>query len=170
MPYSGEQLSVVLSRWLPQLNVPTKTTQATQAAEATHPVESAQVRTASSSPVNIAVLNTIFAMNPATSQALIHQLIGSYLKNAPPQLLQMDQALAQADTVLLRQVAHKLKSSSLTIGAEQLGHLFHQIERDDHGANTPICRTLVGDAHIEFERVYAALVTLQESASTSVSP
>ncbi len=169
-PYSGEQLSVVLSRWLPQLNVPTKTTQATQAAEATHPVESAQVRTASSSPVNIAVLNTIFAMNPATSQALIHQLIGSYLKNAPPQLLQMDQALAQADTVLLRQVAHKLKSSSLTIGAEQLGRLFHQIERDDHGANTPICRTLVGDAHIEFERVYAALVTLQESASTSVSP
>ncbi len=120
-PYSGEQLAAVLSRWLRQPHM------STFAALTVNPVKVATVAP-SGAPVNVAVIDQMRAISPDGGAALVHRLIESYLKNALLQLSQLDQAMADSDTARLRQVAHKLKSSSLTMGAEKLGDLFRKIE------------------------------------------
>ncbi len=155
-PYSGEQLAATLSRWLRQPHT------RTFAAFDAKPVAVATV-TPSASPINVAILDQMRAIAPAKSQALIHRLIDSFLHNAPPQLMQMNQALADADTSKWRQVAHMLKSSSLTMGAERLGGLFCKMERLDIGVDAQACQSLVYDAYLEFDGVRAALITIQES-------
>jgi signal transduction histidine kinase/DNA-binding NarL/FixJ family response regulator len=156
-PYSRQQLATVLSPWLAHHpNV---------AADTEAEVKAPVVSLAPSDPaINLSVIDRARSIAPATGQTLVNRLIEAYLNSAPKQLLQLDQALAVMDALKLSQTAHALKSSSLNVGAENLGALLQKIEAFGHVGDISACRPIMDAIPIEFERVRLALTTLQESA------
>ncbi|GIV59863.1 MAG: hypothetical protein KatS3mg043_0952 [Rhodothermaceae bacterium] len=58
----------------------------------------------------------------------IREVLSSYLEETPQQLAAMRQALEQADWKTLERLAHTLKSSSGTCGAEELARACEQLE------------------------------------------
>ena len=161
-PYSGDQLVAVLGRWLPAVESVPEAPEGSPALESAVPpvltFEAVQT-----SPINSAILDKVRAISPATGQLLVQRLIEAYLKNAPPQLIRLAQALADEDAAALAQSAHSLKSSSFNVGAEALGELFSTIENRGRSGDIASCRAQVVAVDEEFGRVKAALEAVLEA-------
>jgi signal transduction histidine kinase/CheY-like chemotaxis protein/HPt (histidine-containing phosphotransfer) domain-containing protein len=154
-PYSRQQLAIALSRWLPHQSIMAVDSES----KVQEPVAGPQLFHPS---INLSVIENVRAIAPSTGQALVNRLIKAYLDSAPRQLLELDQALTVMDASRLTQTAHALKSCSFNVGAENLAHLFREIECLGHTGDIPACRPTMDAITIEFERVRAALSTLQE--------
>ncbi len=118
--------------------------------------------TAAAQPINLSVLNKVRAIAPANGQELLNQLITAYIKNTPSNLLKLNQAQADNDTRELGKVAHALKSSSLSVGADYMGVLLQKIEDQSTIDNDQSFLSLVNAVHIEFQRVLESLKTIQK--------
>ena len=91
------------------------------------------------------------------------EMAGLYLQDAPLQLQIVADAVAKKDSVLLAQAAHKLKGSSLNIGASRMASLCLHLEQlGKSGAN-------IGDEPSldellkEFEQVKVFLLAYQSA-------
>jgi HPt (histidine-containing phosphotransfer) domain-containing protein len=87
----------------------------------------------------------------------IPQLIDTYLQETAKILTDMNQALSQKDAVTLRQAAHKLKSSSASLGAITLSNLCKQIEDLGRAGTISDCVKMLTQVENEYERVKLAL-------------
>ena len=163
-PYSGDQLATVLGRWLPAVAHEPETPTGQTALEDAVPPAPTYEPASPSLPLNLAVLDKVRAISPATGQVLVHRLIDAYLKNSPQQLIRLAQALADEDAVTLAQSAHTLKSSSFNVGAEALGELFRTIESHARSGDVAACRAHVEAVDTEFGRVKSALEEILEAA------
>jgi HPt (histidine-containing phosphotransfer) domain-containing protein len=87
--------------------------------------------------------------------ALLPQLLRTYREHAVGQIEDLRIALAKEDTEAVRLIAHALKSSSYSIGANGIGELCGQVE------NNARSRQLEGNATLFGELVqrFAALLT-----------
>ncbi len=63
-----------------------------------------------------------------SDEGVVAELTGLYLKSLDTLVAEMQEAVHQADPVLLRRAAHTLKSSSRIFGAEQLSFNCAQLE------------------------------------------
>ncbi|MBN1659287.1 MAG: response regulator [Anaerolineae bacterium] len=61
--------------------------------------------------------------------AFMHEMLGTFLADAPVMLAEMQQALDGGDAATLQRVAHSLKSNSADFGAEVLAGLCRELER-----------------------------------------
>ncbi|EKD99097.1 MAG: hypothetical protein ACD_23C00130G0002 [uncultured bacterium] len=156
-PYTGEQLATMLSRWLP------RTDSQLFAADVTTPV-TPNPEPAANLPLNLSVLDKVRTITPEHGEKLVCRLIDAYLRSAPPYLEKLAQALSDADGEALARIAHTFKSSSLNVGAENLGELFREIEKHGKDGNVDRCRTYVEAVYIEFERVRCALAAIRENS------
>ncbi len=62
------------------------------------------------------------------NEAFVQEILGVYLENTPKDLVNMRSAVEERDWHLVRYFAHKLKSSSFTIGFIEGHRRFQEIE------------------------------------------
>jgi len=84
-------------------------------------------------PVDFSILHDL--ANPQDSEDnIVNELIDLYLDNAARQVSEIKSAIAANKPHLLKESAHALKGSSLTIGAQALGKICEEIEREQLGS------------------------------------
>jgi two-component system sensor histidine kinase/response regulator len=176
-PYSGEQLSDVLKRWLPESGSAAAlaaTVAASSAAKTPNPAPTAprceetaatEQTGLSSPPINPAALDKIRQLTPTGGDALVRLLADTYLKSAPSDFARLDQALADRDGAALARAAHALKSSSFNVGAETLAGMFQDIEARSRRGEADSAFLRIASAQAEYERVRQALEKIIEETT-----
>jgi len=82
--------------------------------------------------VDLSILN---ALDEPQDDGLVIELIDLYLENSARQVSEIKCAIEAKKPQLLKQTAHALKGSSLTIGARGVGKVCEQIEREQIGSS-----------------------------------
>ncbi|MBK7542011.1 MAG: response regulator [Candidatus Competibacteraceae bacterium] len=124
-PFSREDMSVILKRWLPAALAKSPTPQAPEVNAGSSSAEAAEPVAAS---IDQEVLEKIRTLERNGAPNLVARLVGLYLKGTPPLIEQMKKACADADCGALRMAAHTLKSSSANVGAMKLHELCKELE------------------------------------------
>jgi HPt (histidine-containing phosphotransfer) domain-containing protein len=95
------------------------------------------------------------------SDSVLKELIALYLDSTPQKIKKMNDCYLIQDFLTIRQEAHSLRSSSLTMGAEALSQLASDIEyaKEDGNLNATI-EAGIGQAVLEFEIVKSQLQKL----------
>jgi CheY-like chemotaxis protein/HPt (histidine-containing phosphotransfer) domain-containing protein len=134
-PYSRKQLISLMARWLPAHLVERAASTATDPMPLSAPAPASvpgatQVQVpAAERMLDPAVLAGVRALDEEGSSAILDELIGIYLDEAPSHLSNLRAAAERKDGAELSRVAHAFKSASQNVGARQLGDLCHQLER-----------------------------------------
>lgn len=114
-PVQLSTLRSMLEKWLTQSMPPTATNE---------PATATKTRKARTSAVDITVLENLVGSDPAT----LAELLGDYLASAERLTQELHAALASGDAPRIGAIAHKLKSSSRSVGALTLGDLCAEME------------------------------------------
>ncbi|QEP43873.1 response regulator [Ectothiorhodospiraceae bacterium BW-2] len=126
-PFELEQLSTLLQRWLTPTTAPASQPPSppTPAEEPQHPIE-----TASPPPPTIRQekLQPLLQLQQMGNPGLLEQMVGHFIQQGEETLQRLQQAREQHDSEQVRKMAHKLKSSSATLGAERLAEFCLTIE------------------------------------------
>jgi HPt (histidine-containing phosphotransfer) domain-containing protein len=88
----------------------------------------------------------------------VDDLVDTYLADALDQMGALDAAVAAGDAAALTRPAHSLKSSSLNVGALELGGLARQLEEQGRGGQMDGAAERVADVHRLFASVRDALL------------
>jgi HPt (histidine-containing phosphotransfer) domain-containing protein len=88
----------------------------------------------------------------------VDDLIDTYLADAVDQLAALDAAVEAADAAALTRPAHSLKSSSLNVGALELGRLGRELEEQGRAGQLDGAAERVAAAHRQFEAVRTTLL------------
>jgi PAS domain S-box-containing protein len=115
-PLRIQTLQTALNKWLPPTHEPPTT-----AAVLTNPPGDEKT----GSVVDITVLQGLVGDDPDT----VHEFLGDYLVSAQRLGTELGAAAAAGDTGEVQAIAHKLKSSSRTVGAETLADLCVSLEK-----------------------------------------
>lgn len=108
-------------------------------------------------PLDTKVLQTFRATAGNGAVAFLAELIDCYLEESPKQLQAMEAAIAQGDASTLRQIAHRFKSSSASLGATNLASLCKELEIMNSTEVIEVEAEKVSQLGAEYERVKAAL-------------
>src|SRR5205085_11786057 len=104
-PVTVQRLAAVLARWRPQ--------------------------TGPGAPDEAVAARALSALRDLQGEGrpdLLAELIAVYLRDTPPRLAALREAVARADAEVLRREVHGLKGSSSQIGAVQMAHLCTDLE------------------------------------------
>jgi signal transduction histidine kinase/DNA-binding response OmpR family regulator len=132
-PYSFTQLRAVLARWLPEAG-PGPAPQAGVSSVATPPPAApgatpAHTATGEGDPISAATLQSLRELDPEGGDALVGELVASYLEMADDGIARVEQALAAGDAAALARAAHAMKSGSANVGAEVLAARYRELEQ-----------------------------------------
>jgi PAS domain S-box-containing protein len=126
-PYSRKQLVSLMARWLPAHLV-----ERSAAIDTTDPIPLSPPTPAPAAlecTLDQNALAGIRALDDNGGSAILDELIGMYLDEAPVHLSSLRKAAEAKDGAELGRVAHAFKSASQNVGARQLGDLCRQLER-----------------------------------------
>ncbi len=163
-PFTREQLSVILQRWMaaastgsrsplpPEIHAPTAVRTQPAAAVPAAPGDG---------PINPKALDSIRHLPGSNGAALVDKVIRAYLADAPERVAHVRRAVEDQDAEALRKAAHAMKSSSANVGADALAALCKQIEAIGRGGSVDGALPLVAAAQAELERVTGALEALK---------
>lgn len=133
-PLRLKELAALLARWLPPLDLVGPQEGGGVAgdfADAANP-DTLQVW-------DSAAIGEMVGDNPAARRRLLHK----YLSNAAQQLGAIEASLSARETGELAELAHKLKSGSLTVGALWLGTVCSDLEKAGRSGDEHACGALV---------------------------
>mgnify|MGYP000895590178 CR=1 FL=1 len=151
-PLTADCLSAILQRWLPQAGK----------ADVSWPVQSPRAdSTTSEQPVNRRALDAIRQLPDGTGVLLLGKVIRAFLRDAPHRLAAMRAAADAGDAEGLRNGAHRMKSSSATVGADRLAALCAELERLGRSGDVAGARSLLTTTEAELPRVLAVLQDLR---------
>ena len=88
----------------------------------------------------------------------VDDLIDTYLSDAVDQLAALDAAIGAADAAALTRPAHSLKSSSVNVGALDLGRVGRELEEQGRAGRLEGAAERVADARRQFEALREALL------------
>ena len=103
------------------------------------------------------VLDSILRMGSGKANKIILRVIESYLEDTPERIEAIVGAIAAEDPTALRQSAHALRSSSVTIGAQYLSHLCQELENLGHSGTTAGAKEKLDQVQAEYELVKIAM-------------
>ena len=146
-PFSREDMSVILKRWLPASLAKSPTPTAQEANVGSPPAEAAGPV---GSSIDQDVLEKIRALERNGAPNLVARLVGLYLKGTPPLIEQMKKACVDADCGALRMAAHTLKSSSANVGAMKLHELCKELESQARNQHTDDAAERIAGIEQEF--------------------
>jgi two-component system, sensor histidine kinase and response regulator len=89
--------------------------------------------------------------------AFAHELINLFLEDAARRITALAEAIAEADAVTIRKVAHTLKGSSSNIGAEPLRQAAFAVEQQGNVGDLENAATSLAMIEKEFERLQESL-------------
>ncbi|MGA2488756.1 MAG: response regulator [Anaerolineales bacterium] len=118
--------------------------------------ELAPQHTSSGTELDRAALDKLLAL-VGGEQALLDDLVDSYLQETPPLLASLHRCLEQGNAAGLRQAAHPLKSSSRDFGALRLSEWARQLEDMGKAGTLDGAAALVTLVEAEYSSVKAAL-------------
>jgi len=146
-PYSGEEMMLILQRWLP--------------------AERRQEKAAQRSDVSVLpdaldprALDKIRALSPDKADLLVMQLLLAYQKGATQEMAGLQRAMQADDVESVARAAHGLKSSSFNVGAQRFGELLRDLENAGRSADLPAMRGYINGVHDEWLRVSLAVAEL----------
>jgi CheY-like chemotaxis protein/HPt (histidine-containing phosphotransfer) domain-containing protein len=102
------------------------------------------------SVVDLSIINELDEYRESGEPSLAVELIDLYLENTARQISEISAAIKDTHQRGLRQAAHALKGSSLTMGARRLGDICELLERERIGS------TVVSELLSKMEREFAA--------------
>jgi CheY-like chemotaxis protein len=143
-PVTAQRLAAVLARWRP--------------------------RTGPGAPdeaVDACALAALRDLQGAGRPDLLAELIAVYLRDTPPRLAALHEAVARADVEALRRAAHGLKGSSSQIGAVQMARLCAELEGHVRTADLTGAAETLRRLDEAFGRVRADLQALAAGRSDS---
>src|SRR5205085_11049688 len=98
---------------------------------------------------------------------ILAELISIYLRETPPRLAALHEALARADAGALRREAHSLKGSSSHMGAMQMARLCADLEEQARAADLAGAPETLRRLDAAFDRVRVHLHALASGGSDS---
>src|SRR5205085_3032147 len=141
-PVTVQRLEAVLTRWRPQ----------------TGPG-------APEEAVDGNVLAALRDLQGAGRPDILAELLAVYLRDTPPRLAALHEAVARADAEALRRAAHSLKGSSSQIGAVQIVRLCTDLEHQARIADLTGASETLRRLDKAFDRVHAHLQPLAAGRS-----
>ncbi|HNC50898.1 MAG TPA: Hpt domain-containing protein [Accumulibacter sp.] len=147
-PFVTDCLSAVLPRWLPHAGT----------AEASWPLHSPRSdSTIAEQPLDRRALDAIRELPDGSGVLLLRKLIRAFLGDAPRRLAAMRAAVDAGDAGGLRDGAHRMKSSSATVGADRLAALCSELELLARSGSVEGAGALLTKTEAELPRVLVAL-------------
>jgi HPt (histidine-containing phosphotransfer) domain-containing protein len=116
-------------------------------------------------PIDGATYDALVEMTGG-DQDFVAELVDTYLADAVDQLAALDTAVAANDGAALTPPAHSFKSSSLSVGALQLGALCRQLEEQGREGRIDGAQERVNEVHRQFEAVREALLARRAAAAS----
>ena len=151
-PYTFKQLQAILARWLPAASQGA-TFVATAAAIA--PTQEPEQFKPARPAINAAALDALRELSPERDDALVKQLMRTFIETETLAFLEIEQAIGNGDSAALRQLAHKHKSGSAAVGAESLSACYHQLEAFGSDKEISAACEYMADFRAEHERTLA---------------
>jgi PAS domain S-box-containing protein len=155
-PVKSEELAKVLERWVPQQEAPP----GQETREPGRDGGSAVTVQGEHASLDESVLADLHKVGPD----FLSGLVKLFLRDAPPQLAALDEAVNRDDWESVKQRAHSLKGNCSAVGASTLAEICAELQ--EAGASEDILRALelLRQLEEEFSRVRPALVArLQRS-------
>ncbi|MBD2296090.1 response regulator [Anabaena sphaerica FACHB-251] len=115
---------------------------------------------AASSPdaaIDLRILQSVRDMAGEDATVFLSELMNTYLREAEKLLVALSVAIKQADTITIKQLAHKFKSSSASVGAIQLSNLCKNMETLNQNGTIDQCPKILQQMETEYEKVKLAL-------------
>lgn len=138
-PFTQDQLGKTLARWLPHK----------QPMHMNHSSEKPAPPVVPDVTINREQLDTIRQLDPQGETGLVQELLTNFIGMTHQAYEEIQAALQAGDCKTLCAIAHKHKSSSATLGADQLAALYRQFEKwsrdsalDELQASLPALRQL----------------------------
>ena len=166
-PFSREQLTATLVRWLPRSSPAPAGTESGQFQPQVQRLK--PVTAVTEEPINRRALDAIRTLMGPNGDALAKKVIRTYLEDMPAGLERMQAAARVGDAEALRKAAHSMKSSSANVGAERLSRLCKALEMIGCGGTVEGAPPLLEDATAELARVVEAL-TAELATRSSNAP
>ena len=108
-----------------------------------------------------AIDRAVFAELQATAGAdFVHELVDTFLEEAPPMLVELREALAGARAEPFRRAAHSIKSNASTFGATTLAAMARDLELQGLDAATPAALAALTQ---EYDAAAAELKALRDA-------
>jgi diguanylate cyclase (GGDEF)-like protein len=167
-PFTREQLGATLARWLPRSEPVAASASSPSSAAVSVSVDRAE--SPADEPIHRRALDAIRSLPGVDSEALVANVIGAYLADAPDQLARLCAASAGGDAQALHKTAHAMKSSSANLGAEHLAALCKDLEMLGQAGKLDAAAALLTDVEAELTRVLGALQTQVATQSEGVAP
>lgn len=108
------------------------------------------------SPINANVWQDLLELEAATEPGMLQQMVATYLGEASQILAALPALARENGGKPMRSAAHKLKSSSASMGALVLAQLLLELEKSE-GLSTETITKLMTRTGEEFERVRSYL-------------
>jgi CheY-like chemotaxis protein len=133
-PYSRDQLTSTMARWLPaHLVEMAEQARADGTPSGPAPLAAAGAKEDDQIVLNQRALDNIRALDPDGQAGVLREVIEIYLDEAPMHLEALRSAAQARHASDLSRVAHAFKSASHNVGASQLGELCRQLEQHAKG-------------------------------------
>jgi CheY-like chemotaxis protein/HPt (histidine-containing phosphotransfer) domain-containing protein len=156
-PFSVEQITAILEKWLPQQKEAAGRAPITpEGSPSTSPTRHS-LDSPARTPLDHKILDGIRALQPSGAPDLLGKVITAYLSETPKLLDRLFAALNQADADTARRAAHSLKSSSAHVGAVKLSALFKELEAMAKIHTLDNSAAMVAEVSQEFRLVQQAL-------------
>ncbi len=153
-PFTREQLTSVLEKWLPEDNLEDnkvvdkgssdqsepddlfsltapetdQTVDNIEVAETINTIEEESVETELPGQLNQTTLDNIRSLQREGAPDILGKIVGLYFENSNKILTELERAVKSKDAKIIRSTAHSLKSSSANLGADNLAELCKEIE------------------------------------------
>ena len=108
-------------------------------------------------PLDPAILERVRSLQKAGRPSVLRKLTNLYLESTPEVVEGLRQAVSAADAKAMQHKAHRLKSSSLQVGARVLSSLCNKLEELGQSGSTAGAKNPLSHIEIEYERVCEAL-------------
>ena len=115
----------------------------------------------STSPLDSEVLERVRSLQKAGRPSVLRRLTSLYLESTPEVVEDLRQAVT-ADAKVTHHKAHRLKGSSIQVGARALSSLCKELEKIGQSGSTEGAEILFSRIEIEYERVCEGLRQLLE--------
>lgn len=111
--------------------------------------------------IDAIVFQELIEMLGENNSLILTQLIDIYLKEAPPLIEAITNAINNSNPTALHQTAHALKSSTLSIGGLLLAEICNKLEAIGRQGSTADTSTLIQELRREYQRLVTALKAKQ---------
>ncbi|WP_250855392.1 response regulator [Anabaena sp. PCC 7938] len=118
------------------------------------------------SAIDLRIFQSLRDMAGEDANIFMSELINIYIEESANSLVDLNIAIEQLNTTALKQIAHKFKSSSASVGAINLANFCKNMETLDPNENIDKYRVLLEQMETEYERVKLALQIKSKSTDT----